>query len=340
MRRMNMAVLALIGCVSAGAIGAQEPNVRGRVVTMDGKPIVGVEVQVQGTTIATRSGADGRFALVNAPGGGSTLTFRHVGYLPTIAIVTIPDTTGFDVNMIASAPELDTVKVIAQLNVLAGVVVDSMYQGIPGVTVDMIGASQHATTDAAGRFTMTAVRSGTVILRLRKLGYAPMTQSVRLEAWRGLLVKMRGLPLTLTDAQLSDKSGFGGRAFYWNEASQRIITKGTRAAIVSREELAAWSGSSLETALMHAPSAAFVSGDIQAAGMRACVLMDGYRAVGPASLAGFRADDVEFVEIYPPGTENTSSVARNLTTVRCPAVRLTSTFRRGPLYVVIWSRTD
>ena len=110
--------------------------------------------------------------------------------------------------------------------------------------------------------------------------------------------------------------------------------------MVSREELAAYGGSSLETALMRAPSAAFVANDLQYAGLRTCVLLDGYRAVGPASLAGFRADDAEFVEIYPPGTELTSSVARNMTTVRCPAVRWPGSSRRGPLYVVVWSRTD
>jgi hypothetical protein len=340
MSRTKMAILALAGMVAAPALWAQEANVRGRVVGTDGRPIAGVEVQVQGTTLSTRSEVDGRFALVDAPGGSSTLTFRRVGYLPTIAIVTVPDTTGLEVSMVASAPELDTVRVIASLNVLAGVVVDSLYRGLPDVAVEMIGGNQKATTDGAGRFTMTSVRSGTVILRLRKLGYAPVTQSLRLDAWRGLLVKMRALPVTLTEAQIRDKSGFGGREFYFNEASQRITVRGGRSAVVSREELAAWSGASLETALMHAPSAAFVAGDIQAAGMRACVLMDGYRAIGPASLNGFRADEVEFVEIYPPGTEMTSSVARNMTTARCPAVRVASTFRRGPLYVVIWSRSD
>lgn len=340
MSRMTLPVIALIGLVAVPALWAQEPNVRGRVIATDGRPIAGVDVQVQGTTLATRSEADGRFAFVDAPTGNSTLTFRRVGYLPTIAIVSIPDTSGLEVSMVATAPELDTVRVIASLNVLAGVVVDSLYRGLPDVGVEMIGSNQKATTDAAGRFTLTSVRSGTVILRLRKLGYAPVTQSLRLDAWRGLLVKMHALPVTLTGAQIRDKSGFGGRAFYFSEASQRIAVRGSRAAVVSREELAAWSGSSLETALMHAPSAAFVAGDLQAAGWRACVLMDGYRAVGPASLFGFRADDVEFVEIYPPGTELTSSVARNMTTVRCPVVRVTSTLRRGPLYVVIWSRTD
>ena len=340
MSRTPMAVLALVGLVAVPALLAQDPNVRGRVIASDGRPLAGVEVQVQGTTLATRSEANGRFEFVGAPTGSSTLTFRRVGYLPTIAIVAIPDTAGLEVSMVATAPELDTVRVIASLNVLAGVVVDSLYRGIADVGVEMIGHNQRTTTDGAGRFTLTAVRSGTVILRLRKLGYAPVTQSLRLDAWRGLLVKMHALPVTLTDAQIKDKSGFGGREFFFNEASQRIAVRGLRAAVVSREELAAYSGASLESALMHAPSAAFVAGDLQAAGLRACVLMDGYRAVGPASLAGFRADDAEFVEIYPPGTEITSSVARNMTTVRCPVVRVASTFRRGPLYVVIWSRTE
>ena len=109
------ALVAVVGLVAVPALRAQDPNVRGRVVTTDGKPIAGVDVQVQGTTLATRSEANGGFQFVGAPTGGSTLTFRRVGFLPTIAIVTIPDTTGLEVNMVASAPELDTVRVIASI---------------------------------------------------------------------------------------------------------------------------------------------------------------------------------------------------------------------------------
>ena len=341
--KLVMLALVLVAALPSLAVRwavAQAPNVRGRVISTDGKPVAGADVELQGTTLSTRSGADGGFEFTGAPAGGTTLTFRRIGYLPTIAIVTIPDTSEFEVTLVASSPELDTVKVIAHLNVLAGVVVDSVYRGLPGVTVDLVGASQHTATDAAGRFTLTAVRSGTVVLRLRKLGFAPVTRSVRLDAWRGLLVRMNGLPNTLSEGQLRDRSGFGAREFYWREASERITVKGTRAAIVSREELAEWGGSSLLSAVLHAPSAAFVASDVQAAGMRACILQDGWRAVGPASLDAFRADDIEFVEIYPAGTELTSSVARNLSTVRCPPVGTLGGLRRGPLYVVIWMRTQ
>ncbi len=267
MSRMRLALLVLLATMvlaAARTMVAQEPNVRGRVTTTDGRPIPDAEVLVQGTRLATTSGAD----------------------------------------------------------------------------IDVIGNMQDATTDAAGRFTLTAVRAGTAILRMRKAGYAPVTQSVRLDEWRGLLVKMHALPNTLTDAQVRDRSGFGGFDYLWQEASQRIAARGGRSAVVPREELAEFAGMSLEQALMHSRSAAFVAGDLQGAGQRVCVLMDGRWSIGPTSLSGFRADDVEFVEIYPPGTEFTGSVARNLTTVRCPAVRVTSGSRRGPFYVVIWGRTS
>ena len=71
---------------------------------------------------------------------------------------------------------------------------------------------------------------------------------------------------------------------------------------------------------------------------RACVLEDGRRSVGFATLDLYRADDVEFVELYPPGTEPSGTVARYLRGAGCPSSSTVGGRSAPPFYAVIWMR--
>ncbi len=64
----------------ASQVYAQNRTITGTVTAKeDGLPLPGVSVRVQGTTIGTVTGADGRFS-VNAPSGNSSLVFTFIGY--------------------------------------------------------------------------------------------------------------------------------------------------------------------------------------------------------------------------------------------------------------------
>lgn len=65
---------------TAPLLQAQELTINGRVTARDGTPLIGVNVQLSGTSKGAATGPDGTFKLTAPPGG--TLKFSFIGYLP------------------------------------------------------------------------------------------------------------------------------------------------------------------------------------------------------------------------------------------------------------------
>lgn len=86
MRRISLMLFALLCCVIA--VGAQETiQVRGTVIhKQDKQPMVGAEVKVKGTTIATITNVDGQF-LIEAPADARKLEISYVGMPSTTATI-------------------------------------------------------------------------------------------------------------------------------------------------------------------------------------------------------------------------------------------------------------
>jgi TonB-linked SusC/RagA family outer membrane protein len=76
------AVAALLGgllCVPTAA--AQSGTITGRVTdSRSGQPVVSATIEVGGTRLATTTGDDGTYRIVNLPAGRHTLTARRIGY--------------------------------------------------------------------------------------------------------------------------------------------------------------------------------------------------------------------------------------------------------------------
>jgi hypothetical protein len=338
----NLLALACGSAVALAAAGAQDSlNLRGVVKSVAGYPISGVEVRIDGSRYVARTDAGGKFAFVNAPKGPQLLLFRLLGYLPTKAEARVPTVDPVEVQMLPTPPQLDTVRVTASVNVLAGVVVDHKDRPIPGASVEMLnGSASSTTTDSSGWFTFTAVKSGSVLVRARKLGFAATTTSIRLEDWRGLVIHLEPLDFNLSGSKLEAASGFGNaNAYVWTETQQRLSMRGSRAIVVPREELAPFDDYPLGEAIKRTPTGATETSDLNAAGLNVCVLLNGKNTVGPATLESYRTEDVEFVELYPPGTEMSGSVQRYLRNSGCRRVQVPGSFSVGPYYVVIWLRT-
>src|ERR1035437_391122 len=340
---MTSAKLFALACASLIAladVGSQDTlNLRGRVHSVAGAPIEGVEVRLEGTNRVTRSDTRVHFAFVNAAKGPQTLLFRLLGYLPAKSPVRVPTTEPVEVAMLATPRNLDTVKVIAPLNVLAGVVVDPKDRPIPGATVEMLNGTS-TTTDSSGWFTFTSVKSGSVLVRARKLGFAPVTTTIRPENCRGLVIHLGALDYPITGSRLEDASGFGNtNSFLWTETQQRISQRGAHAIIIPREELALFDDYPLGQAIKRTSTGAAEASDLNAAGGNICVLLNGKNTVGPSTLENFRTAEVEFVELYPPGTELSGSVTRYLRSSGCRPVRTPGSFNVGVFYAVIWLRT-
>lgn len=67
-------------CMQALSLQAQDLPVTGKVTAANDLPLIGVNIQVAGTSHGTATGADGSFK-INAP-VGATLKFSFIGYLP------------------------------------------------------------------------------------------------------------------------------------------------------------------------------------------------------------------------------------------------------------------
>lgn len=343
MKPTRLFALACAAVLALGAAGAQDapaPNLRGKVTSINGNPIDGVEVRIEGSSFITRSGTDGKFAFVNAPKGPQTLLLRLLGYLPAKAEVRVPTNDSVAVRMLPTPRALDTVRVKTSLNVLAGIVVDHNDRPIPGASVEMLnGTSTAVTSDSGGWFTFTSVRNGSVLVRARKLGYAPLTTSIRLEDWRGLVVHLEPIDDKISGSKLEDASGFGNtNTFVWRETQQRLAMRGARAILIPREELAPYDDYPLNQAIQRTPTGAIETGDLNAATTNICVLLNGKNTVGPSSLGNFRTEEVEFVELYPPGTEMSGSVLRYLRGAGCRRVQVPGSFVNGVFYAVVWLR--
>lgn len=332
----------MVGVLAARAAAQEKPNVRGVVTSPSGRPLDGVDVRIDGGPMATRTDERGRFIFVNVPRGVQTLQFRRIGFLPAVLSVRVPETSDtLSVRMVASPPMLDTVQVTAHLNLLAGVVLDAKNRPVSGATVDLIGArTGETTTDSTGTFTFTSEKRGMIVVRARKPGYEMAMHSMMLQDWRGLVLRVDTLSTKLRSARKAELSGIGNAVeFVWKETQQRITARGGRATVITREDLAPFSDLTLGEALRYAPAAAGVATELYSAAGNVCVLRDGRFLVGSTTLDLYETRDVDFVELYPPGTEASGTVARYSRDGGCRSVRTPGLARnRGPFYAVIWMR--
>jgi hypothetical protein len=339
--RLLAAAATLLTAHIAGAQDPAPPNVTGRVTTIGGVPVSGIEVTIEGTAFTTRTDTRGAFVFIGAPGGTQDLVLRGIGYLPTRQPVRIPERSlDLKVTMLAAPALLDTVKVRERINVLSGVVVDERDQPVPGATIEVItGDKQTLTTGDDGWFILTAVREGVVVFRTRKEGYYLTNTAVRMHEWRGVVVHLETLDEKLSDTRKADAAGTSNIAqAAWKDASMRLAMKGSRAVVVSEEELTPFGGMSLSEALKFTRGGSQLAFELQSASGSICVLLDGRRAIGSTTLDAWRASDVEMLELYPPGSESSGTVARYLRAAGCRTVATTGMRSRGPFYAVLWTK--
>jgi hypothetical protein len=347
-RRIRAGWLPLLAVLASGiAVPARaqdpviEPNITGRVTVVGGIPVAGIEVLLDGTALSARTDTRGAFAFAGAPGGLQELVFRGIGYLPTRLSIRVPESS-LDVKVIIlPAPALlDTVKIRERINVLSGVVVDEHDRPVPGATIEVItGDRQTLTTGDDGWFILTSVRDGVVVFRTRKEGYYLTNTAIRMHEWRGVVVHIETLDAKLSETRRAEASGTSNNAAVaWHDTSLRLSIKGSRAIVLSEEELAPFADMSLGEAIRRTKAGASLVFDLQIASGAVCVLLDGRRAVGSTTLDAWRTADVEMVELYPPGTEPSNTVARYLRGAGCRTIATTGLRARGPFYAVLWMK--
>ena len=84
------AVTVCLALITVRAQAGAQARVEGRIVMLDGSAVVGAEIMVGGTLLATRSDSAGRFSLEDIPFGPIRFQARALGFAPLDTTVTLP----------------------------------------------------------------------------------------------------------------------------------------------------------------------------------------------------------------------------------------------------------
>jgi len=108
--QMKLILTTIVALLTLGAI-AQHGSLKGKIVTTDGKPATYVNVQLNGTKLATISDELGTYELKNITAGSYQLTVSLVGLQTITKSVTITANTTLqiDITLVENAKQLDEV---------------------------------------------------------------------------------------------------------------------------------------------------------------------------------------------------------------------------------------
>lgn len=321
---LAIAVLSPLACLYPQSTR----SIAGRVLDDAGHPIVGARVELKPQSRVTVSDDNGSFRFLNVPPGSYTLEVRRIGYRARGASVDVTLQAATPTITLQSVPRtLDSIRIRARTSGMrySATVLDEEDVPVPDVAVVVAGVDNKIHTDANGRFIVPKAVRGTLMIRMRKLGYRAYFGTLRMLADREDTLRMPRLAESLPPLQILDASGFGRDTFVYQDLDQRMRWRDHRSGVISREELDEVGRVSLCTAMRATPTGARY-------GFRctpnACVLLDGeHPTLRPPD--SFFADEVESVEYYPPGSDWSGTTFSRA----CPDARRFDV-------LVIWLRKD
>ena len=264
-------------------------------------PIIGAHVNVRSETVeqSTRTDERGEFGFASLPLGTYTLTVRQIGYSPEVRTIEVTGKTEAVAIALKRVTLLDTVRVRAFRQGIFGVVGRSHdLHPVSHATVQIIGASgRKVTADSSGRFFLSIQTPGAYFLRATADSYEASSVSVTVP-------KDGSVDVVL----LLDTGTTSSSRLEWAVADfrERIVRRGLGAVLITRAELLRDGNTDLLTAIQRSPS--FGKKGLRF-GSQACVLADGRPLVG-TSVASFKADDVEAVEVYGLGADGSRTLSR------------------------------
>lgn len=341
MRPLRLGVL-LIGTIVGHALHAQTIGaVRGKVVDENGRAVENAQVELSPGSRRAITLDDGRFAITNIRAGVYVLSVHRIGYEPARMSVGVRDSTAtITVWLVAIPTQLDSIRIVEKsLGIrYSAVVLDQNDVPVVGAEVVAMGINDKLKTDSLGRFTVPKLGRGTLMLRIRKIGYAAYFDSFRMLAERADTIRMPRLATTLSPVEINERGGFGMDEWAYRDLDQRMRWKGALSGAISREELAQQGAENLCDAMPGTASGnryVFIS-------QRDChhksyrVLIDGVTCQ-QRKLDDFTADQIETIEYFPQPRSRYSPPSPNDSDYTGGSLRA-----RGctPEVYVIWLRHD
>ncbi len=255
-RRILVAASALL--VAATSAHAQAVGgVRGKVVDQNGRAVENAQVVLTPGSRSAVTLDDGRFAITNIPSGVYSLAVHRIGYEAATMRVGVRDSTEtVTVWLIAVPAQLDAIRIQEKsLGIhYSAVVLDQNNVPVVDAEVVAMGVDDQLKTDSLGRFNVAKLGRGTLMLRIRKIGYAAYFNSFRILAERADTIRMPRLAQSLSAVVVKEQSGFGNDEWVYRDLDQRTRWKGGMAGAISREELAQQGSENLCDAMPGTPS--------------------------------------------------------------------------------------
>jgi len=335
-RAVLLAALPL-SLLSSAPLAAQQPRpglLLGRVVGSDGAGVGAAVVRAtQGQrTIIAYADDDGDFRVGGLATGPLTIAIRRLGYRPSVVDVELP-AAGLrrEFTLEPTRTQLDPVLVAARWSGVRGVVGDARgVEPLAGASIKLLGSEATAGTDSLGNFALPTPGGGSLLLRVERAGFLTrlVSATVPPDGYVEIDVPLDTAPRAPLDA------------WVWRDLDQRLKFASPRAALIGRNEIAAAGAVSLVTALGLTASVARLGLIVN---RRACVFVNGVAKPGFA-VDAIAAGAVEFVEVYPPGTDLTRTLAMRWPpagecgvpdgTIRAPSAGA----RQVAQYVSVWMK--
>lgn len=294
-RRALAIVLSL--ALAAPSVQGQAPRewtLTGKLIGPDSLPVAGASVRAtQGPrTLLARSNDQGIYRIPEMGEGMWTVAVRGLGFVAVAERLTF-DPRGMqrDFQLTRTPTQLDPVLVAARWTGVRGIVGDiRLLRPLDGAKVSVIGGGDaELSTDAEGRFAVPAAPGSEVLLHVERAGYARrlVTATVPADGYIELDVPLD----TLRDPK---------RDWMQVEDLERRLKFATpRATVVGHDEIQRVGSDRLEVALVESGTLARKGIMV---GANTCLFVNGVARPG-FPLASVPASEVEFVEVYPAGSD-------------------------------------
>lgn len=334
MRHAPMLALALLLAAPLGAQQVRPGLLVGRITDPAGAPVAEAVVRAtQGSrTVLAQADEDGDYRLAGLAGGKWTISIRRLGFRPAAVDVEMP-VEGLRRNFTVerNSPALDPVLVAARWTGVRGTVGDARrIDPLAGASVHIVGAEQGTGTDTLGHFALPLPGGRDALLRVERAGFATRLVSVTVPA--DGYVELDFALDTVAEKPLD--------GWKWRDLDQRLKFATPRAVLVSRRDIETSEAVSLLTALQFSRQMRDRGALVD---RRACVFVNGV-AKPNFPLDAIMADDVEFVEAYPAGTELTRTLIMSWPTGASCGVRegtslpVSAASRQLVQFVSVWLR--
>jgi hypothetical protein len=288
----------LVGLASATTLPAQDPalsTVTGVAVGQSAAPVDGAVVTLISLRRSVTTDAQGRFRFDAVPAGSYVLEVRRIGFIPLQHHFTLEPgrTVHLELQLVGREILLDPITVEIADAGLRGVVHDRDYDPIVRAEISPQQILRRYRTRGDGWFFAPDLPAGKHLIRVTADGFEPRLFSVEVPAGEGRVVSIQLRPTTQARSNLAEQD-------WANAQFRRRWAQRARATMLTQAELGrGWQ------------RVADIPQIRNEAGPNPCVHVDGRPTV--LSLEHFHVDDVEAVEVYPPGSQWNPGVPRRTT---------------------------